>query len=103
MPENIGPWTKEILGKEMTKEEFLANPVAQRMVGKGKLRQYYNEYLLRGETPDMAIRKTAAVGTPDLTGNLHMEKTILTIHDLKCLTAHHILLCMTTQTKSFNV
>ena len=60
MPKNIGPWSKEILGREMTKEEFLADPEAQRKVGRGKLRQYYNEYLLRGESPDEAIRKTAA-------------------------------------------
>ena len=60
MPDNIGPWTKEVLGKEMTKEEFLADSEAQALVGRTKLRQYYNEYILRGETPDMAIRKTAA-------------------------------------------
>ena len=60
MPENIGPWSKEILGREMTKEEFLADPEAQRTISRGKLRQYYNEYILRGETPDMAIRKSAA-------------------------------------------
>ena len=44
----------------MTKEEFLADPEAQRTISRGKLRQYYNEYILRGETPDMAIRKSAA-------------------------------------------
>ena len=44
----------------MTKEEFLADPEAQRTVSRGKLRQYYNEYILRGESPDEAIRKTAA-------------------------------------------
>ena len=60
MPENIGPWSQEILGRAMTKEEFLADPEAQRKVGRGKLRQYYNEYILRGESPDEAIRKTAA-------------------------------------------
>ncbi len=60
MPDNIGPWSKEILGREMTKEEFLADPEAQRKVGRGKLRQYYNVYLLRGESPDEAIRKAAA-------------------------------------------
>ena len=60
MPDNIGPWSKEILGREVTKEEFMANPEIQRKVGRGKLRQYYNEYLLRGESPDEAIRKTAA-------------------------------------------
>ena len=60
MPDNIGPWSKEILGREVTKEEFMADPEIQRKVGRGKLRQYYNEYLLRGESPDEAIRKTAA-------------------------------------------
>ena len=37
MEGNIGPWTKEVLGKEMTKEEFLQNPWAQDAVAEYKL------------------------------------------------------------------
>lgn len=40
MGSNIGPWTKEILGQEMTPEQFLANPQAQEAVFKGKFGQY---------------------------------------------------------------
>ena len=48
MPDNIGPWSKEVLGKEMTKEEFLADPVKlKRTVGSGQSYvEYYNEYIL---------------------------------------------------------
>lgn len=37
---NVGPWTKEILGQEMTPEQFLANPQAQDAVYKAKIGQY---------------------------------------------------------------
>lgn len=37
---NVGPWTKEILGKEMTPQEFLSSPEAQDAVYKGKMGQY---------------------------------------------------------------
>ncbi len=41
---NIGPWTTEILGKPMTKEEFLANPQAQDKVFQTKFNQYQQQY-----------------------------------------------------------
>jgi hypothetical protein len=43
MGSNVGPWTKEILGREMTPEEFLANPQAQDAVFKGKFGQYVQQ------------------------------------------------------------
>jgi hypothetical protein len=43
MGSNVGPWTKEILGQEMTPEEFLANPQAQEAVFKGKFGQYVQQ------------------------------------------------------------
>jgi hypothetical protein len=43
MGSNVGPWTKEILGREMTPEEFLANPQAQEAVFKGKFGQYVQQ------------------------------------------------------------
>ena len=44
MASNVGPWTKEILGKEMTPQEFLANPQAQDAVFQGKFGQYRQQY-----------------------------------------------------------
>lgn len=44
MGANIPEWTKEVLGKPMTPEEFLANPQAQEAVFKGKFGQYVNKY-----------------------------------------------------------
>jgi hypothetical protein len=43
MGSNVGPWTKEILGQEMTPQEFLANPQAQEAVFKGKFGQYVQQ------------------------------------------------------------
>lgn len=40
MGKNVGPWTKEILGQEMTPLEFLHNPEAQEKVATAKLTQY---------------------------------------------------------------
>lgn len=44
MPANIGPWTREILGREMTPAEFLASPEAQDAVFNGKFGQYVAKY-----------------------------------------------------------
>jgi len=44
MGENIGPWTKEILGKELTPTEFLNNPEAQDAVFNGKFGQSVAKY-----------------------------------------------------------
>lgn len=44
MGANIPEWTKEILGKPMTPQEFLANPQAQDAMFKGKFGQYANKY-----------------------------------------------------------
>jgi len=44
MGANIGPWTKEILGKEMSPQDFLASPEAQDAVFKGKFGQYAQKY-----------------------------------------------------------
>jgi hypothetical protein len=44
MGANIRPWTKEILGQEMSPQEFLASPEAQEEVFKGKFGQYASKY-----------------------------------------------------------
>jgi hypothetical protein len=41
---NVGPWTKEVLGQEMTPEQFLANPQAQDAVFKAKFGQARQQY-----------------------------------------------------------
>jgi uncharacterized protein YjbJ (UPF0337 family) len=51
MGANVGPWTKEVLGTEMSPQEFLANPDAQEQVFKGKFGQYVQKY-----GPDGAAR-----------------------------------------------
>ena len=52
MPANIGPWTKEILGTEMTPAQFLASPQAQDAVFQGKFGQYIRQY----GSPEAAAR-----------------------------------------------
>lgn len=44
MGSNIGPWSKEILGAELTPEAFLASPAAQDAVFQGKFGQYIEKY-----------------------------------------------------------
>ncbi len=41
---NIGPWTKKYLGREMSPEEFLANPAAQDAVFNGEFGGYIQQY-----------------------------------------------------------
>ena len=41
---NVGPWTKEVLGQEMTPEQFLASPQAQDAVFQSKFGQYVQKY-----------------------------------------------------------
>jgi hypothetical protein len=40
MGENVGPWTREILGRELTPQQFLADQDAQEKVFSGKFGQY---------------------------------------------------------------
>ncbi len=47
MPANIagpGGWDKEILGYNITPQQFLHSPKLQEQIAQGKLRQYYNQY-----------------------------------------------------------
>lgn len=44
MGANVGPWTKEALGREMTPEEFLANPDAQEAVFNARFGSYVKKY-----------------------------------------------------------
>jgi hypothetical protein len=44
MGANVGPWTKEVLGQEMTPQQFLANPQAQDAVFNAKFGSYVQKY-----------------------------------------------------------
>jgi len=44
MGDNIGPWSKEVLGVELTPQQFLANPQYQDAVFQGKFGQYVDKY-----------------------------------------------------------
>lgn len=44
MESNIGPWSKEVLGREVTPQEFIANPQIQDAIFKGKFGQYVQKY-----------------------------------------------------------
>jgi hypothetical protein len=44
MPENVGPWSREILGREVTPQEFMSNPQLQDQIFNGKFGQYVEKY-----------------------------------------------------------
>jgi hypothetical protein len=44
MEANIGPWSREVLGREVTPEEFLANPEIQDAIFDAKFGGYVNRY-----------------------------------------------------------
>lgn len=44
MEGNIGPWTKEVFGKAMTVDEFMADPKIQDAVVEHQLKKSYNKY-----------------------------------------------------------
>ncbi len=44
MGQNIGPWSKEVLGQEVSPQEFLANPQLQDAIFQGKFGQYVEKY-----------------------------------------------------------
>lgn len=44
MGNNIGPWSKEILGREISKQEFLGSPELQDQIFNGKFNQYVDKY-----------------------------------------------------------
>lgn len=51
MSANVGPWSKEVLGREVTPQEFLQNPQLQDAIFNGKFGQYVEKY-----GPDGAAR-----------------------------------------------
>jgi hypothetical protein len=43
MPKNVASWTREVLGQELSPEDFANDPVAQARVVREKLRQYWKQ------------------------------------------------------------
>ena len=72
MPENVGPWTNQYLGRRMTPEEFRYDPEAQMTVVTGKLNDILKDQLAAGYSEDIAIRRAASIwysGRGDLYDN----------------------------------
>lgn len=59
MDYNLPEWTRKHLGKELSVQEFLANPEAQDRVGRGQINEYYSSNLSRYNDPILAAQETA--------------------------------------------
>ena len=46
--DNIGPWSREVLGKEFSPQEFLKDPAAQDAIYRAKMGQYVQKYGIEG-------------------------------------------------------
>lgn len=69
MPENVGPWSRECLGQELTPEEFKNNPDLQVKIINCKIGQYWESAKSNGEGDFEACRSVAATwysGDPTL-------------------------------------
>lgn len=44
MSENVGPWSREIIGREVSPQEFIASPEIQDKIFQGKFGQYVDKY-----------------------------------------------------------
>jgi hypothetical protein len=61
MPENVSAWSREALGYELTREEFLASPDLQLAVVNYKLAQYWQEAIAAtGGDKEKAVRMVAS-------------------------------------------
>ncbi len=70
MPENVSPWSRAALGREVSGAEFLNNPELQILVIDYKLSQYFNRALqITGGDEVTAVKRVAAIwysGNPNL-------------------------------------
>lgn len=48
IPGNVGPWSREALGRSVSPQQFLNDPKIQDAVAKHKLSQYYKKYGVEG-------------------------------------------------------
>lgn len=53
MGRNVPKWTKKALGREMTPDQFLADPEAQEKTAKYKMAEYYRKYGTPGDVASM--------------------------------------------------
>ncbi len=44
MPANVAPWSREILGRSVTPNQFYNDPRLQEQIAQGMLRKYYDRY-----------------------------------------------------------
>lgn len=61
MPENIAPWSKEILGYAITPRMFLRSPELQRKIVVGKVNKYLAQESAKGYTGVILMRRVAAL------------------------------------------
>lgn len=60
MPYNVGPWSKEALGRSITPQEFLASRDLQVRIIRHKLAQYFAEGMRETGREDLAVRWAAS-------------------------------------------
>ena len=60
LPENVRPWTRKHLGREMSEREFFSDPQAQRRVFDGEMGEYLRAAKATGADDETAIRMGAA-------------------------------------------
>lgn len=69
MEENVGPWSREAIGREISPEEFLANPAIQDAIFNHEFGKYVNRY-----GPEGAAQ--AWFGGPGNVGNLNVQDAL---------------------------
>lgn len=60
LPENVGPWSQQCLGRRLTPAQLLSDPEAQQKVINCKLKEYWDAAIARGESGYEACRSVAA-------------------------------------------
>lgn len=76
MPENVGPWTQQYLGRTLTPEEFRYNPGAQDAVINGRFKDMLADQRAAGYTGELMVRRAASVwysGKADLWNNTRQQ------------------------------
>ena len=58
---NIGPWTKQYLGREMTRSEFMNNKAAQITLLNRRFAEQYAKHSAPGRSEEEVVRRMAAV------------------------------------------
>ena len=61
MPENVGPWSREILGRTISQREFLRSPDLQMAIINGKLEKYFAQESAKGYSGDVLLRRVASI------------------------------------------